>query len=370
MREKKILNSLLVKPVGPDCDMSCRYCFYLDKGKLFENGDTVMADEVLESLIRQVVAGKNRLIRFVWQGGEPVLAGLRFFQKAVEYQDKYSIPGQQVENLFQTNGMGLNGAWTDFFRHNRFYVGLSLDGPEHIHNRYRRLKGGETSWKRVVAARDLLMSRGVPVSVVTVVNNISVRHPEDIYRFHQSSGIDTYRFVPVMNGGISAAGGEFVPGAEEYGEFLCRTFDLWLDELRRDGSPPFVEYFDSLLRIIAGEMPGSCTLLKSCGLYLTVERDGTVYPCDFYVDKDQCLGNVKEIPLVEMLNSEKQERFGNEKEALCETCLDCRWLSLCRGGCPGERRGTGSVSRFCRSYQTFLEHAFPLLSGMIEILPS
>jgi len=369
MKENKILNSVLVKPVGADCNMNCSYCFYLEKGGLFRHEDRAMSDELLESLIRQVVAGRNRLIRFVWQGGEPVLAGIPFYRRVVRYQEQYRIPGQQVENLIQTNGVGVDREWADFFLRHRFYVGLSLDGPERIHNRHRRLKGGEPSWKDTVAARDLLMTRGVPVSVITVINSVSVRHPEEIYRFHRSAGIDTLRFVPVMDTGLVHEKKALIPDPGKYGEFLCRIFDLWVDEVKEGGSLPHIDYFDSLLRILAGEMPGSCTLLKTCGLYLTVEKDGRVYPCDFYANPEHCLGNMRDIPLAEMLNSGEQKKFGEEKKELNQACLSCPWLTLCRGGCPAERTGTGSLSRFCLSYRIFLEYAFPVLSGMIGTLP-
>ena len=359
----KPLQSILIKPAGPSCNLACDYCFYLSKTELFSGTESFrMSDAMLRTVVRQMMRAGASNVSFGWQGGEPTLMGIPFFERAVEYQIRFGRPGQTVGNGLQTNGILLNDDWATFLHDSRFLVGLSLDGPQHIHDRYRRFPSGKPSWERVVAARDALLNRNVQVNALVVVNDYSVRFAEEIYRFHKENGLLHMQFIPCVetdpqNPRQSA---RFSVAAEEYGRFLCELFDLWWDDFR-DGKPTtFIRYFDSLFYTYVGLQPPDCTLLPQCGVYLVVEHNGDVFACDFFVEPTWRLGNVGEQPLDELLNSAKQQAFGAVKSQLPTECTVCRWLRHCWCGCPKDRmrdaRDAGS-NHFCRSYQLLFDYA-------------
>ncbi len=362
MLPRKILNSVLIKPSGPDCNLDCTYCFYLEKADMFPETDRHrMSVKTLDALTRQVMKYGSPFISFGWQGGEPTLMGLSFFKKAVELQRKYG-EGKTVGNGFQTNGISLNREWADFFKEYNFLIGLSLDGPEHIHDRYRVKKNGKGSWKKVYENAKMLLAAGVDTNALIVVNDYSVNFPEEIYNFHKELGLNFMQFIPCVEADPQnpLVAAPFSVSAEKYGEFLKRIFDLWHADIVDGIATVSVRYFDSVFHKYVGLEAPDCTLAKVCGSYLTVEHNGDIYSCDFYVESDWKLGNVLSGNMEEMLNSERQNEFGNMKAAVPAECVACQWLHKCQGGCTKDRvrdaQDKGS-NHFCLSYKMFFEHA-------------
>ena len=358
----KPLSSILVKPAGPDCNLDCAYCFYAEKSSLF-SGETTrrMSHELLEILIKQALAQSSGAINFGWQGGEPTLMGLAFFQKAVELEERFQR-GQDVGNGLQTNGLLLNKDWARFLCRNNFLVGLSLDGPAHVHDHYRLRRGGQGSWSEVCDRAKLLLDCGVMVNALTVISDHSVRYPEEIYEFHKNMGLSHMQFIPCLE--TSSRPKKFAPSAEALGGFWRRLFDLWLADFQDGLATTSVRFFDSVFFRYVGLAPPECTLQKNCGTYLVVEHNGNVYSCDFFVEPAWGLGNLKNDLLIDMLNSKQQAAFGKIKSDLAVECKKCKWLKYCQGGCPAERPAQGKKNRYCRSYRLFFEHAHPKLQTL------
>jgi len=359
---KKILNSVLIKPAGPDCNMACAYCFYREKEALFPGAPVHrMTDEILEETIRQVMGQPVPSVSIGWQGGEPTLMGLPFFQKAVDLQVKYG-QSRSVGNGLQTNGLVIDGAWAAFLDTYQFLVGLSLDGPEHVHDRYRRHAGGQTTWQKTVDAAKRLLDAGVAVNALIVINDYSARFPDEIYEFHKALGLVHMQFIPCVESDPddTSRAAPFSASDEPLGHFLSRVFDRWLADFENGAPTTFIRWFDSLFYRYVNKEPPECDLLRECGSYLVVEHNGDVYACDFFVEPSWKLGNVLDGKLVHMLNSARQARFGRSKSVLPGPCRACPWLWVCRGGCTKDRlrdpRDTG-LNHFCRGFQMFFAHA-------------
>jgi uncharacterized protein len=359
----RTLASVLIKPAGPDCNLGCEYCFYLKKSELFS--DTLvhrMNEEVLKATVRQVMQQGGPSVNFGWQGGEPTLMGLDFFKRAVELQKRYGRTGQTVGNGLQTNGILIDRSWAEFLRDAEFLVGLSLDGPEHIHDRYRRTRNDRGTWAQVIAARDCMLDVGTQVNALVVVNDYSAQYPAEIYNYHKHNGLPFMQFIPCVESDPVHTGAvaPFSVSGEAFGEFLCQLFDLWISDFRYGQPTTSIRYFDSLFYHYVNLTPPECTLLKECGVYVVVEHNGDVYPCDFFVESPWLLGNVLTDSLTELLNSEKQNRFAAVKTRLPDECSSCEWLELCWGGCPKDRQndpGDQGSNHFCTAYKMFFEHS-------------
>jgi uncharacterized protein len=355
------LESVLIKPAGPDCNLACRYCFYLDRAALFSGPAAHrMSPAVLAATIRQVMTQGTAHPAFNWQGGEPTLMGVDFFKQAVELEKQYGRSDHVVGNGLQTNGLLIDDAWCRFLRDAQFLVGLSLDGPDHVHDRYRVARGGGPTWSRVTEALRHLLDHGVAVNALTVVNDHSARFPREIYGFLKENGLAYMQFIPCLEGlGAASEPTSFSVSPALLGTFWCTLFDCWMDDFC-DGRPTTsVRWFDSLFATYVGLPAPECTLLPECGNCLVIEHNGDVFACDFFVADAWRLGNVLDGSLLDMLNSPRQLQFGRLKAELPPACRACRWLPHCRGGCPKERhRGTAAgVSYFCEAYQMFFAHA-------------
>lgn len=330
-----------------------------------------MSEEILRSMVKQVMWQGGRQLSFGWQGGEPTLMGIPFFERAVEYQVRFGQEGQSVGNGLQTNGVLINEDWALFLRDAQFLVGLSLDGPQHIHDQYRRFPSGRSSWDYVVNARDTLLNKGVEVNALVVVNDYSVKHAQEIYEYHKSHGLTHMQFIPCVepdaHDSSKAAG--YSVDAESYGDFLCEIFNLWSQDFENGRPTTSIRWFDSVFYTYVGYEAPECTLLKECGVYVVVEHNGNVYSCDFYVEPKWHLGNVMTDKIDDMLNSPLQTEFGKVKTQLPPECHTCEWLKHCYGGCPKDRqqdlRDNGS-NHFCRSYIKFFEHADARLKQLAE----
>jgi uncharacterized protein len=368
---RKALSSILIKPAGPDCNMACTYCFYREKAALFPDQPVHrMGKEVLEETTRQLLSQPIPSVSIGWQGGEPTLMGLGFFEKAVELQIRYGR-GKSVGNGLQTNGLLIDREWAAFLKKYRFLVGLSLDGPEHVHDRYRSFSGGQKTWLKTVDAARRLLDGDVATNALIVVNDYSVRFPREIYEFHKSLGLVHMQFIPCVETDAQhpSQASPFSAPAGDFGKFLNAIFDLWLEDFR-DGEPTtFIRFFDSVFYRYVDRDPPECDLLAECGNYLVVEHNGDVYACDFFVEEPWKLGNVQTGRLVHMLNSPRQNAFGRRKAKLSAACLGCEWLRYCRGGCPKDRlrdpRDLGQ-NHFCAAFKTFFSHADAKLRELAE----
>jgi uncharacterized protein len=321
-----------------------------------------MSDEVLEALIKKALSGGEDHISFSWQGGEPTLMGLQFYERAVYYQSKYGT-GKSVGNGFQTNGILLNKEWTEFFKVYNFLVGISIDGPRHIHDHYRRDRGGEGSWTKVHEKVRLLIDNGVDVNAIGVVNNYSVRFPEEIYNYYKNIGLTFMQFISVVERdkvnpkNLSKESVDVI----QYGEFLIRLFDCWRNDIKDNKPTTYIRWFDAIFYRYVGMNPPDCTLEPECGVYIVVEHNGDVYACDFFVELKWKLGNVLHNNLVSMLNSKRQSKFGAIKTELPKCCLHCSWLRFCYNGCPKDRTLKSidniPLNILCEAYKMFFTYS-------------
>lgn len=356
--------SLLVKPAGPDCNLRCSYCFYLEKASLFPGREPArMSPEVLEAMIREYLALDQPVYAFCWQGGEPALMGLPFYRKATALQERCAPAGSVITNSIQTNATGITDALAAHFADYRFLAGCSLDGPQDVHDRYRRGAGGQGSYARVREGLDVLMRRGVEVDILAVVTRANVGNPGRLYDFFRALGCGRLHFIPCVHDGSVDGTGAAITG-EEWGAFLNGIFDRWLP---RDVGRLGIRLFDAVVAKMAHDQDWLCTLGRDCRQYLVVEHDGTVYPCDFFVDEGLRLGNVRGDSLAGMRAGEAYRRFGEAKLAAPEECLSCRHWELCRGDCPGNRPVSGR-SILCAGWLRFFDHAGPRLAELARMV--
>lgn len=348
-------NTLLIKPTGPDCNLSCNYCFYLDKDKLYPC-KTRMDLSTAEKMISQFMES-GEPVTFSWQGGEPTLRGLDFFKEVIELQKEHGKGGQRVTNTIQTNGTLLNKEWVEFFSRHNFLVGLSLDGPRDLHDNYRTYPDGRGSFKEVMGAAELLQEKEVPFNVLTVLNSRTVKQPKRIINFFVKADFSHIQFIPAIetvNTNKDEVLAPFSPKPQEVGEFLDEAFQKWA----REFPPRFsVRYFESLINTNLGKDPGNCRIDASCGSYLVVEHNGEIYPCDFYVEEDRKLGNLNKATLEEIESGEEYERFVQSKAKLTGECKNCNFLPYCYGGCQRYRalpNGPEGKSYLCEAYRYFL----------------
>lgn len=358
---KKQLNSILVKPSGPDCNLECEYCFYLEKEVLYKNSKIHrMNDKVLEEMIRQVMEQSGEQVSIAWQGGEPTQMGLDFFKRAIEFEKQYG-GNKLVGNGFQTNGLLLDAEWADFFVKYNFLVGLSIDGPQHVHDYYRYDKAGNPTWEKVYNNGKMLLQHGVAVNSLSCVTDYSWQYPEEIYDFLREMGFDYMQFIPIVETDVEfpSRAAHFSVNQEQYGEFLCRIFDKWENDFK-DGKPQVsVRIIDSIFHRYVGLDAPECTHQRECGVYLVVEHNGDVYACDFFVEPTWKLGNILKDRMIDLLNSRKQELFGKKKANLNKQCKTCPWLQYCYGGCTKDRLRDprdNKHNHFCESYKMFFRH--------------
>jgi len=358
---------VMVKPRGAICNLNCRYCFYLRKENLYSGSSFRMSDEVLEEYTRQYIAAQQvPEVTFAWQGGEPTLMGLDFYRRAVELQQKYSKPGLLIRNAFQTNGILLDDEWCSFFHEHNFLVGLSLDGPRHLHDVYRVDKGGQPTFDRVMAAVALLKKHRVEFNILACVHAANAGHPLQVYRFLRDEvGVAFIQFIPIVEKqpgagrrGEMAVSSRSVSG-RQYGNFLIAIFDEWL---RRDVGRVFVQIFDVSLAAWMEQRPGLCVFEPTCGQAMAMEHNGDLYACDHFVEPRYYLGNITRTPLADLVASPKQHTFGLDKrDKLPHDCRVCPVRFVCNGGCPKDRllrtpKGEPGLNYLCEGYKAFFTH--------------
>lgn len=366
---------VLTKPIGPICNLDCEYCFYLKKGELYPNTRSFrMTDEVLEAFVRQYIESHpmgTEEINFAWQGGEPTLMGVDFFQKAVAFQQGYARPGVRISNSLQTNGTRLNDEWGLFLRENHFLVGLSIDGPREMHDRYRLDKRGEGTFDQVMAGLELLKRHAVDFNTLTVVNDANGSYPIEVYNFLKSTGSTFFQFIPIVEREENGIGARSV-GSEQYGRFLNGIFDTWLRQ--GDVGRIFVRDFDTFLALVMGYPSPICVHAETCGRAVALEHNGDLYSCDHFVNPEDHVGNILQTTLGAMLDDAQQSTFGtNKRDKLPHYCRSCEFLKVCNGGCPKDRLidtpdGEPGLNYLCAGYKIFFSHAIPVLQNMATCL--
>ncbi|HNU05779.1 MAG TPA: anaerobic sulfatase maturase [Anaerolineae bacterium] len=416
---------LLAKPSGATCNLDCAYCFFLSKEMLYPGSRFRMADAMLESYIRQLIeAHQTPQVNVAWQGGEPTLMGLDFFRRSIEYAERYRKPGMQIEYTIQTNGTLIDDDWAAFFRQHNFLVGISIDGPRAMHDAYRVDKGGQPTFDKVMRGLGLLQKHGVEYNTLTTLHHANADHPVEVYRFlRDDCGSGYQQYIPIIerldhsddasdhasaNAPLSPSlpppvtpapwtswrdrplytqAGDLVTDrsvtAEQYGRFLIGVFEEWV---RRDVGAVYVQMFDVALANWVGEPSGLCVHSKTCGLALALEHNGDLYACDHYVEPAYRLGNIAETPMIELIASPQQQKFGQDKfDTLPRYCLECDVRFACHGGCPKDRFceaprspgggvGSGSpdgepgLNYLCAGYKLFFHHIDQPMRFMADML--
>ena len=365
---------VMAKPTGSRCNLSCSYCYYLEKKKMYdETADFCMSDDLLDLFTRQYIEAQAMPeVLFTWHGGEPLLRPLSFYEKALEMQRRYA-GGRRTDNCIQTNGTLLNDEWCRFFRDNGFLVGISIDGPRRFHEPMRG-----ASFDRVLRGIDLLEKHGVEWNAMAVVNDYNADHPLEFYRFFKEIGCRYLQFTPIVERvkpdghlatPLDSCGTltEMSVTPEQWGNFLCALFDEWIKE---DVGQVFVQIFDSTLANWAGVSPGLCTLDTNCGHAAVMEHNGDVYSCDHFVFPRYRLGNIHSDTVISMMGSERQLKFGAAKSAtLPRQCRECRWQFACHGECPKNRFATTAdgepgLNYLCEGYRKFFAHVAPYMDFM------
>lgn len=364
------ITSLLIKPASAVCNLDCQYCFYLDR-EADPYGDLparAMTIETLERLVDTYLFYSYPAATFAFQGGEPTLAGLKFFEKLVEFQKRYGRDGQAVSNALQTNGVLIDKDWCQLFREYSFLIGLSMDGPEEVNDHYRFNKAGHGTWKRVMTAMETMQKEKVDFNILCVLSQSNVHKPREIYKWFRSQGIEYMQFIPLAEFHPDGTPMEFTVNGEEYGRFMCEIFDLWWPERRKVR----VRFFDNLAESLAGMKPGSCTMHETCDSYVVVEYNGDIYPCDFFVEKEWKLGNITMDSWGEVSRRLKRYNFASKKTLGHPECQVCEYQSICHGGCPksrhGQHRDFEDLDWFCQAYKMMFAKAVGPLRKEVEKL--
>ena len=365
---------VFAKPAGPRCNLACRYCYYVTKDSLYPEGESLrMADDVLERYIAQHIdACTDSTIRFSWHGGEPTILGVDYFRKVVALQRKHVPRDRQIANGIQTNGTLLDEQWCRFLAAEGFAVGLSLDGPQEIHDRYRLTADGRPTHEQAMRGYRLLQQHGISCEILCVVNADNVRHPLEVYRFFRQIEAGYMTFLPLVECEPEAQSGvsERTVSSEAWGEFLCAIFDEWLD---RDIGRVKVQIFEEAARTAFGQEHTLCIFRKTCGGVPVVEHNGDFFSCDHFVDAEHRLGNIRSTTLAELLDSPQQKAFGQVKwDTLPRCCRQCEVLPMCHGGCPKDRflqtpDGEPGLNYLCAGYKRFFTHCRPFVAQIAAL---
>ncbi len=378
---------IMLKPIGAACNLRCKYCYYLEKSKLYKDTPSrIISEKLLEDFTREYIEAQTMNdVLFAWHGGETTMRPLSFYRKAVELQKKYA-GGRRISNVIQTNGTLLTDEWCQFFKENNWLVGVSIDGPQDFHDEYRHTPTGGPSWKKVMKGISLLNRHGVEWNALAVVNDYNADFPLEFYRFFKDMRCRYIQITPIVERIVNHDDGrhlatltdsadaplaDFSVTPEQWGDFLCAIFDEWV---LNDVGETYVEIFDCILANWVGVTPGICVYAKECGHAGVMEFNGDVYSCDHFVFPEYKLGNIHDKSIVEMLYGEQQQQFSRLKhKSLPQECLQCEWEFACHGECPKNRFVTDSygnpgMNYLCRGYRKFFEHVAPYMDFMKQEL--
>ena len=380
---------VMLKPAGAHCNLACKYCYYLEKNKLYPTAQRhLMSDEMLEQFTREYIEAQTmNQVLFTWHGGEPLLRSIDFYRKALSLQQKYA-GGRCIDNVIQTNGTLLTDEWCEFFAQNHWLVGISIDGPQPDHDHYRLTAAGKPSWKKVMQGIKLLKKHGVEWNAMAVVNAYNANHPLEFYRFFKENGCQFLQFTPIVERLTRHEDGRTLASLadkneiplseasvtpEQWGYFLCAIFDEWV---RKDVGKIFVEIFDCTLANWMGISPGICAYSKECGHAGVMEHNGDVYSCDHFVFPEYKLGNIRDHSLIDMLYGEQQQEFSRLKHSsLPRQCKECDMEFACHGECPKNRfmkdkYGDSGLNYLCPGYYHYYQHVAPYMDYMKQELMS
>ena len=374
---------VMTKPAGASCNLACEYCYYLEKLQLYRHDARhVMSDEMLERFVKQYIESQTmQQVLFCWHGGETLMRSLSFYEKVVRLQRQYA-QGRQIDNVIQTNGTMIDDRWAQFFHDQGWLVGVSIDGPEDFHDEYRRNKAGRPSWRQVMRGINCLNKHQVEWNAMAVVNDFNADYPLDFYQFFKDIGCHYLQFTPIverisphpdgrhlasMADDAQAELADFSVTPEQWGHFLCTVFDQWV---RNDVGSTFVQLFDATLANWMGMEGSLCTMARECGHAGVMEYNGDVYSCDHFVFPEYKLGNIRDNTLTEMMYSDRQRAFGQNKyRSLPQQCKSCHYLFACHGECPKNRfsetaQGEPGLNYLCQGYYRFFEHVAPYMDFM------
>ena len=365
---------VMLKPAGSLCNLACKYCYYLEKQKLYQlDKSKVISDALLEEFIKQYIEAQTMpQVLFTWHGGETLMRPISFYKHALELQKRYAY-GRQIDNCIQTNGTMLTDEWCEFFKENNFLVGVSIDGPQEFHDEYRRTRSGKPSWHEVMKGIRLLQKHGVEWNALAVINDFNADYPKEFYHFFKDLGCRYIQFTPVVERTVKRADGltlapgmqeggevtDFSVTPEQWGNFLCTLYDEWV---KQDVGEIFIQLFDATLANWAGVPPGVCSMSVECGHAAVMEFNGDVYSCDHFVYPEYRLGNIRQQTLTGLMYSDRQRNFGKLKTGtLTRQCRECRFLFACHGECPKNRfvrdvYGNPGHNYLCAGYRKFFEH--------------
>jgi len=378
---------VMLKPAGAHCNLACKYCYYLEKNKLYPTAQRhLMSNEMLEQFTREYIEAQTmNQVLFTWHGGEPLLRSIDFYRKALSLQQKYA-GGRRIDNVIQTNGTLLTDEWCEFFAQNHWLVGISIDGPQPDHDHYRLTAAGKPSWKKVMQGIKLLKKHGVEWNAMAVVNAYNVNHPLEFYRFFKENGCQFLQFTPIVERLTRHEDGRTLASLadkneiplseasvtpEQWGYFLSAIFDEWV---RKDVGKIFVEIFDCTLANWMGISPGICAYSKECGHAGVMEHNGDVYSCDHFVFPEYKLGNIRDHSLIDMLYGEQQQEFSRLKHSsLPRQCKECDMEFACHGECPKNRfmkdkYGDSGLNYLCPGYYHYYQHVAPYMDYMKQEL--
>ena len=378
---------VMLKPAGAHCNLACKYCYYLEKNKLYPTAQRhLMSDEMLEQFTREYIEAQTmNQVLFTWHGGEPLLRSIDFYRKALSLQQKYA-GSRRIDNVIQTNGTLLTDEWCEFFAQNHWLVGISIDGPQPYHDHYRLTAAGKPSWQKVMQGIKLLKKHGVEWNAMAVVNAYNANHPLEFYRFFKENGCQFLQFTPIVErltrhedgrtlasladkDEVSLSEASVTP--EQWGYFLSAIFDEWV---RKDVGKIFVEIFDCTLANWMGISPGICAYSKECGHAGVMEHNGDVYSCDHFVFPEYKLGNIRDHSLIDMLYGEQQQEFSRLKHSsLPRQCKECDMEFACHGECPKNRfmkdkYGDSGLNYLCPGYYHYYQHVAPYMDYMKQEL--
>ena len=373
----------MLKPAGSLCNLRCKYCYYLEKDKLYKQcKNHVISDELLEKFIKEYIEAQTTpQVLFTWHGGETLMRPISFYKRALELQRIYGR-GRQIDNCIQTNGTLLTDEWCQFFKDNNFLVGVSIDGPQEFHDEYRRTATNKPTFVKVMNGINLLNKHGVEWNALAVVNDYNADYPLEFYRFFKQIGCKYIQFSPIVErvvmreDGLTLAPGmqggdaglaDFSITPEQWGNFLCTIFDEWV---HNDVGEYFVQLFDATLANWVGQAPGVCILAEECGHAGVMEFNGDVYSCDHFVYPEHLLGNLHTKTITEMMYSDQQNKFAKmKKQMLPQQCKECKFLFACHGECPknrflNDKYGNYGLNYLCKGYRQFFEHVEPYMNFM------
>lgn len=364
--------SIMIKPASGLCNLRCKYCFYADEAANRETASYgFMSEKTLEAILKRTLAFAEGSCNIVFQGGEPTLAGLDFFRKAMELEQKWNVNHVAIHNSIQTNGILLDREWAAFFHEHHFLVGISLDGNRRVHDANRLDAAGNGTFSQVTRAIDLLKEHKVEFNVLTVVTRQTVSQIRNIYQFFARSGVEYQQYIPCLDPLNQMPGGESYSLNEElYEKFLKELFDCWYPEARQ-GKLRYVRYFIGLMNLLAGNPPGVCEMNGVCSRQYVVEADSSVYPCDFYMLDDWRLGNLTTDSFHQLEQKRQELQFIEASRVYPAQCHQCKWAPLCRGGCRRDRLegpdGLPGINRYCGAFRGFFEYAVPRLLELVRL---